>query len=162
MGRLSAHLALYERYLVGERLGYGSSCGCCPITASAQSVLARSSFLWLRSMTSWSTCYLSATLRPPEARNRKTLSWRKPCGFLKNTGAADNVTSGAQSVSNSVPRARGRSSGSRGRSPPGADIFAAGVAGIWLLISLRLPHRGVHWKALVPGALAFGLGLGLI
>ena len=58
-------------------------------------------------MTSWSTCDLSATLRPPEARNRKTLSWRKPCGFLKNTGAADNVTSGAQSVSNSVPTRSG-------------------------------------------------------
>ena len=28
-------------------------------------------------------------------------------GFLKNTGAADNVTSGAQSVSNSVPDALG-------------------------------------------------------
>jgi uncharacterized BrkB/YihY/UPF0761 family membrane protein len=32
-------------------------------------------------------------------------------------------------------------------------------AGIWLLASLRLPHRGVPWKALVPGALLFGVGL---
>ncbi len=44
----------------------------------------------------------------------------------------------------------------------GTIAVAAGFAGIWLLISLRLPHRGVGWRALVPGALAFGLGLGVI
>ncbi len=44
----------------------------------------------------------------------------------------------------------------------GTIAVAAGFAGTWLLISLRLPHRGVHWTALVPGALAFGLGLGVI
>ena len=44
----------------------------------------------------------------------------------------------------------------------GTIAVAAGFAGVWLLISLRLPHRGVGWRALVPGALAFGLGLGVI
>ena len=32
-------------------------------------------------------------------------------------------------------------------------------AGLWLLISLRLPHRDAPWLALLPGALLFGLGL---
>jgi membrane protein len=32
-------------------------------------------------------------------------------------------------------------------------------AGLWLLITLRLPHRHADWKALVPGALLFGAGL---
>ena len=44
----------------------------------------------------------------------------------------------------------------------GTLAVAAGFGGTWLLVSLRLPHRGVHWTALVPGAIAFGLGLGLI
>ena len=44
----------------------------------------------------------------------------------------------------------------------GTIAVAAGFAGVWLLISLRLPHRGVDWTALVPGALALGLGLGVI
>ena len=39
---------------------------------------------------------------------------------------------------------------------------AAGFAGIWLLVSLRLPHRGADWRALVPGALMFGVGLGAL
>ena len=32
-------------------------------------------------------------------------------------------------------------------------------AGLWLLISLQLPHRGSDWKALVPGALLCGAGV---
>jgi membrane protein len=32
-------------------------------------------------------------------------------------------------------------------------------AGLWLLVSVRLPHRGTGWTALIPGALVFGLGL---
>lgn len=32
-------------------------------------------------------------------------------------------------------------------------------AGLWLLITLRLPHRDADWKALVPGALLFGAGV---
>jgi len=34
----------------------------------------------------------------------------------------------------------------------------AAYAGLWLLISLQLPHRGVDWVELVPGALVCGLG----
>jgi membrane protein len=33
-----------------------------------------------------------------------------------------------------------------------------GYAGLWLLVSLQLPRRG-DWRALVPGALLFGVGL---
>jgi uncharacterized BrkB/YihY/UPF0761 family membrane protein len=32
-------------------------------------------------------------------------------------------------------------------------------AALWLLISVRLPHRGADWRALIPGALVFGLGI---
>jgi uncharacterized BrkB/YihY/UPF0761 family membrane protein len=35
-------------------------------------------------------------------------------------------------------------------------------AGIWLLITVRLPHRGSDWTALVPGALVFGIGIELL
>jgi uncharacterized BrkB/YihY/UPF0761 family membrane protein len=35
-------------------------------------------------------------------------------------------------------------------------------AGVWLLVSLRLPHRGSSWTALIPGALLFGLGTELL
>jgi uncharacterized BrkB/YihY/UPF0761 family membrane protein len=38
-------------------------------------------------------------------------------------------------------------------------LVALPYAGIWLLASLRLPHRNTPWKALVPGALLFGVGL---
>ena len=38
-------------------------------------------------------------------------------------------------------------------------LVALPYAGIWLLASLRLPHRDAPWKALVPGALLFGVGL---
>src|SRR5262249_51246029 len=34
--------------------------------------------------------------------------------------------------------------------------------GFWLLITMRLPHRDANWKALLPGALAFGIGIELI
>ena len=36
------------------------------------------------------------------------------------------------------------------------------TAGIWLLITLRLPHRAASWKALVPGAVLGAVGLELI
>lgn len=36
------------------------------------------------------------------------------------------------------------------------------TAGIWLLVTLGLPHRGAHWRALVPGALLGAAGLELI
>ncbi len=32
-------------------------------------------------------------------------------------------------------------------------------AGLWLLVSLQLPHRGTDWRALVPGALLCGAGV---
>jgi uncharacterized BrkB/YihY/UPF0761 family membrane protein len=32
-------------------------------------------------------------------------------------------------------------------------------AGLWLLISLRLPHRTASWTDLIPGALLFGVGI---
>jgi uncharacterized BrkB/YihY/UPF0761 family membrane protein len=41
-------------------------------------------------------------------------------------------------------------------------VVAVVYAGIWLVISLRLPHRGAAWKELVPGAVVFGLGAELI
>ncbi|HEY1317157.1 MAG TPA: YhjD/YihY/BrkB family envelope integrity protein [Gaiella sp.] len=31
-------------------------------------------------------------------------------------------------------------------------------AGLWLLLSLRLPHRDAPWQALVPGAFVYGAG----
>ena len=40
-----------------------------------------------------------------------------------------------------------------------ATLFAfAGYAGLWLLVSLQLPHRSAGWVELVPGALVFGVG----
>jgi membrane protein len=47
---------------------------------------------------------------------------------------------------------------------PGPGLLAtlaafAGYAGLWLLVSLRLPHRSADWVALVPGALLFGVGI---
>jgi uncharacterized BrkB/YihY/UPF0761 family membrane protein len=41
-------------------------------------------------------------------------------------------------------------------------LVALPFAGLWLLVSLRLPHRGAHWTALLPGALLFGLGAELL
>ena len=35
-------------------------------------------------------------------------------------------------------------------------VMTLPYAGVWLLISKRLPHRGAPWQALVPGALLFG------
>ncbi len=38
-------------------------------------------------------------------------------------------------------------------------LIALPYAGIWLLVSMRLPHRDADWRALVPGALLFGFGI---
>ena len=38
-------------------------------------------------------------------------------------------------------------------------VIALPYAGIWLLVSMRLPHREADWRALVPGALLFGFGV---
>jgi uncharacterized BrkB/YihY/UPF0761 family membrane protein len=35
-------------------------------------------------------------------------------------------------------------------------------AGLWLLLSLRLPHRDAPWQALLPGALLYGAGTEII
>lgn len=35
-------------------------------------------------------------------------------------------------------------------------------AGLWLLISLQLPHRGTDWRMLAPGAIAVGAGIELL
>jgi len=35
-------------------------------------------------------------------------------------------------------------------------------AALWLLVSMRLPHRTARWQALVPGAIAFGVGVQLL
>jgi membrane protein len=45
----------------------------------------------------------------------------------------------------------------------GAGVLATLVAlafyaGLWLLVSLRLPHREAEWTALIPGSVLFGLG----
>lgn len=41
-------------------------------------------------------------------------------------------------------------------------LIALPYAGIWFLVSLRLPHRDAPAAALVPGALVFGVGLELL
>jgi uncharacterized BrkB/YihY/UPF0761 family membrane protein len=38
-------------------------------------------------------------------------------------------------------------------------LIAVPYAGIWLLVSLRLPHRNAPWTALVPGAVLLAVGL---
>jgi uncharacterized BrkB/YihY/UPF0761 family membrane protein len=50
---------------------------------------------------------------------------------------------------------------------PGVGLLATLVtvlpyAGLWLLISIRLPHRAAAWTDLIPGALLFGLGIEVI
>jgi uncharacterized BrkB/YihY/UPF0761 family membrane protein len=35
-------------------------------------------------------------------------------------------------------------------------------AGVWLLVSTRLPHRDAPWTWLVPGAVLFGIGAELL
>jgi membrane protein len=39
---------------------------------------------------------------------------------------------------------------------------AAGFAGVWLVVSLRLPHREADWIDLAPGAGLFGVGVGIV
>jgi uncharacterized BrkB/YihY/UPF0761 family membrane protein len=50
---------------------------------------------------------------------------------------------------------------------PGVGLLATLVtvlpyAGLWLLISIHLPHRAAAWTDLIPGALLFGLGIEVI
>ena len=47
---------------------------------------------------------------------------------------------------------------------PGVLVTLVSVlpyAGLWLVITLRLPHRGADWRSLVPGALLGGTGMEL-
>jgi uncharacterized BrkB/YihY/UPF0761 family membrane protein len=41
-------------------------------------------------------------------------------------------------------------------------LVALPYAGLWLLVSLRLPHRDAFWTALIPGAILFGVGLEIL
>jgi uncharacterized BrkB/YihY/UPF0761 family membrane protein len=51
----------------------------------------------------------------------------------------------------------------RARSPLWGIVVTIAVvvpyAAIWLYVSFRLPHRDAPWRALVPGAILFGLGV---
>jgi uncharacterized BrkB/YihY/UPF0761 family membrane protein len=50
-------------------------------------------------------------------------------------------------------------------SAPGllATLLSLGAySGLWLLISLQLPHRGSDWTALIPGAVLFGVGIDVL
>jgi uncharacterized BrkB/YihY/UPF0761 family membrane protein len=38
-------------------------------------------------------------------------------------------------------------------------VYLVFVGGAWLVVSTQLPHREVHWQALIPGSLLFGAGL---
>ena len=44
----------------------------------------------------------------------------------------------------------------------GLLLVAVPYAALWLLVSLRLPHRDAPWDALLPGAVAFGIGVQLL
>jgi uncharacterized BrkB/YihY/UPF0761 family membrane protein len=44
----------------------------------------------------------------------------------------------------------------------GPLIACLGSVGVWLLISLRLPHSDAPWRALLPGAIVVAVGLQLI
>ena len=38
-------------------------------------------------------------------------------------------------------------------------VYLMLVGGAWLVVSTQLPHRDARWPALLPGSLAFGIGL---
>jgi uncharacterized BrkB/YihY/UPF0761 family membrane protein len=41
-------------------------------------------------------------------------------------------------------------------------VLLVPYAGLWQLVSLRLPHRGADARALLPGAILFGVGMELV
>jgi uncharacterized BrkB/YihY/UPF0761 family membrane protein len=41
-------------------------------------------------------------------------------------------------------------------------LMVVPYTGFWLLVTMRLPHRDADWKGLLPGAIAFGIGIELI
>jgi uncharacterized BrkB/YihY/UPF0761 family membrane protein len=38
-------------------------------------------------------------------------------------------------------------------------VYVVLVGGAWLVVSMQLPHRDVHWQRLLPGALLMGTGM---
>lgn len=38
-------------------------------------------------------------------------------------------------------------------------VYLVLVGGAWLLVTMQLPHRDVHWTALLPGSVVFGVGV---
>ena len=43
-----------------------------------------------------------------------------------------------------------------------AALTIAPLTGLWLWVSLHLPHRDAPWRALLPGALLIGIGVPLL
>jgi len=41
-------------------------------------------------------------------------------------------------------------------------VSIALAVALWLAVSVLLPHADAHWRALLPGALLFALGVGLM
>jgi uncharacterized BrkB/YihY/UPF0761 family membrane protein len=60
----------------------------------------------------------------------------------------------------------GFASWARARSPAAGlvatIVVIAGFAGLWLWTSTRLPHREAGWVDLLPGAIAVGVGVGIL
>jgi len=38
-------------------------------------------------------------------------------------------------------------------------VFVLGLAGLWLIVSLELPHADARWKDLIPGSLFYAIGI---
>jgi uncharacterized BrkB/YihY/UPF0761 family membrane protein len=38
-------------------------------------------------------------------------------------------------------------------------VLVVPVTGLWLVVSIRLPHRDADWRSLLPGAVAFAVGV---
>ena len=41
-------------------------------------------------------------------------------------------------------------------------VLVVPYAALWLIVSMRLPHRDATWRHLIPGAIAFGLGVEIL
>ena len=41
-------------------------------------------------------------------------------------------------------------------------LVTVGFAGLWLWTSMQLPHRNADWMDLLPGAIAVGVGCGVL
>lgn len=38
-------------------------------------------------------------------------------------------------------------------------VFVVALAGLWLIVSLQLPHANAHWRDLIPGSLFYAIGI---